>query len=558
MKAGGLLEEIKSQTDIVEFISDYVTLKKAGQNYKGLCPFHTEKTPSFMVSRSKQIFHCFGCGAGGDVVTFLMKHDNLTFGEALHALAKKSGIKVNDVAFDRKYSERREQIIRANEAALKFYMKTLRDAKTAKEYLKQRGISDDSIARFSIGYAPDHRNMLYAHMKNIGTSDSIIVDAGLIVQDGKGSRDWFRRRIIFPIFSVRKDVIAFGGRVMDDTMPKYLNTPETQLFKKSEALFAIDLAKDEIRRKGYAIIVEGYLDAIMCHQYGFTNTIAPLGTALTARHVQKLKSMTNRVVLIFDGDEAGIAAAKRSLSLCCEHDVRAKILPLPHGEDPDSFLRKAGPDAFRKEISSSKSMVAFLSSGSRGTSIDISREVLALIALIKDMLLADELLRELSDRSRIHEAVLRSELEKMRKVDTRSGERQHVAPRYNREELILLSILLAFPEKSALVLSHLTFDEISDETIRSLLRKIGKLGAGANIGSLLEDADEAERSLITGLSVSPGFDHEQVDANVADCLSRLRQRKIDRERQMAEDNGDIVRLDLLLKEKRKHTKQDQP
>ncbi len=473
-------------------------------------------------------------------------------------MQKNIGIKITESAFDRKFSERRQHILQANEEAMKFYTRTLRDSNTAMEYLKQRGISEDSIAAFCIGYAPDQRNILLSQLKKLGTPDSVMIDAGLVIADGKGHRDWFRRRIIFPIVTIRNDVIAFGGRVMDDAMPKYLNTPETEIFKKSETLFAINLAKDEIRKKGYAIIVEGYLDAVMCHQHGFRNAVAPLGTALTARHIQKLKSRTSRVVLIFDGDDAGIAAARRSLSLCCEHDISARILPLPRGEDPDSFLRKAGSHSFQKSLSSSQSMIEFLLSGARGENIDLAREALAMIASMKDMLLADELVRELSDRSKIHETALRSELEKMRlKGHVPSRVRQQLpAPQFNREELILLSTLLSFPEKSDLVLSQLAFEDIRDETIRSLMKKISKLGGQANITALLKDADEGERTLITGLSVNPGFDPEHVDTNIADCLSKLRQKKTDRERQIAEDSGDIVRLDSLLKDKRKHIKQD--
>jgi len=264
------------------------------------------------------------------------------------------------------------------------------------------------------------------------------------------------------------------------------------------------------------------------------------------------------VVLIFDGDDAGIAAARRSLSLCCEHDISARILPLPRGEDPDSFLRKAGSHSFQKSLSSSQSMIEFLLSGARGENVDLAREALAMIASMKDMLLADELVRELSDRSKIHETALRSELEKMRlKVHVPSRVRQQLpAPQFNREELILLSTLLSFPEKSDLVLSQLAFEDIRDETIRSLMKKISKLGGQASITALLKDADEGERTLITGLSVNPGFDPEHVDTNIADCLSKLRQKKTDRERQIAEDSGDIVRLDSLLKDKRKHIKQD--
>jgi DNA primase len=560
MKAGGLLEEIKSHIDIVEFISDYVALKKSGQNYKGLCPFHSEKTPSFMVSQTKQIFHCFGCAAGGDVVSFLMKHDNLPFGEALQYLAKKSGLKITDSAFDKNFSAKRQKILQVNEEAMKFYMRALRQSNTAMAYLEQRGISEDALTAFSIGYAPDQRNTLSLHLKKMGHSDSILMNAGLAVADGKGCRDWFRGRILFPICNMRNDIVAFGGRVMDNALPKYINSPETEIFKKSETLYAINLSKDEIRKKGYALIVEGYLDAIMCHQHGFKNTVAPLGTALTSRHVHKLKSLTNMVVLVFDSDDAGVSAARRSLSILCETDIRAKVLLLPPGEDPDSFLRKTGSEPFSKSLSSAQSMIEFLLSSAKGERIEVVREALVMIASMKDLLQADELVRELVDRSKINEAVLRSELEKMRqKVHAHKREKpQHAAAPFNREELLLLSALLSFPEKSHSVLSQLTLEDIRDETIRSLLLKINKHGDTVTIPILLNDADDAERTLITGLSLNPGFDPEHVDKNIDDCLLKLKQRKAEKERQLAEDTGDITRLDSLLKEKRKSIKGAHP
>lgn len=553
MKAGGLLEEIKSRTDIVDFISDYIPLKKSGQNYKGLCPFHSEKTPSFMVSRTKQIFHCFGCGAGGDIVTFLMKHDNLPFGEALVYIAKKSGIAITESAFDRNESYRRQNILRANEDARQFYMTTLSAAGAAGTYLRQRGLLEETIVSFCIGFAPNQRNALYTYLAKIGHADVIVKNAGLAIADGDSYRDWFRRRIIFPIVSLRGDVVGFGGRVMDNSHPKYINTPETEVFRKSETLFAINLAKDEIRKKGHALIVEGYLDAMACHQHGFRNAVAPLGTALTPRHIQKLKSLTGRVLLVFDGDDAGAAAARRSLSICCEQDIMVGVTLLPRGDDPDSFLRKSGREAFSRYLSSSKSMIEFMLPVSGVGRIEAVRETLSMIASVKDLLHADVLVRELADRSKINEAVIRSELEKMRLKDrTRKNDAlQSAAPLVRHEELLLLSALLLFPEKAGSVLSRLSLEDITDDTVRSLLSRITGLGDGANIGAILNDADDAEKRLVTGLSLNPGFDPEQVDANIADCLRKLKQRKKEMERQVAEDAGDIKRLDSLLKEKRK-------
>ena len=556
MKSERLLEEIKSKIDIVEFISDYVHLKKSGQNYKGLCPFHSEKTPSFMVSQAKQIFHCFGCGVGGDVVSFFMKHEHLTFPEAIRYMAKKAGIKITEFRVDKEISEKRERILQINEEAMKFFIKDLNNSSKALAYLKGRGINTESLEKFCLGHASDERDSLFRHMKKVGYSDSALKEAGLIVIDGNGYRDAFRRRIIFPILNLKGDVIAFGGRVMDDSLPKYINSPETEVFKKGETLFAINLAKDEIRKKDYAIIVEGYLDAIICHQYDFRNTVAPLGTALTSRHLQKLKLLTKKVVLVFDSDQAGIAAARRSLAILCENDFKAKVLLLPEGEDPDSFLRKNGSPPFKQLFSHAMSMTEFLMNTSKGDKIDIVKESLSNIALMKDMIIADELLGELADRSRIHESVLRSELEKIRKKSVLHGaEGLKTAKKVaNREEYLLLSALIAFPEKAGSVLSKLNLDDLSDKTIRSVFYKIKLLSGDLKMDSLLNMADEAERTLITEFSIKPGFDLEHVDRNIDDCLQTLQQKQFEERKNLAEESGDVTLMDSLLKEKRRLTK----
>ncbi len=549
MKADRLLEEIKSRIDIVEFISDYVPLKKSGQNYKGLCPFHVEKTPSFMVSQAKQIFHCFGCGAGGDVIGFLMKQENLPFGEAIRYLAKKGGIRITDFQFDKELSEKREKILRINEEAMEFYMKNLHAAHAATAYLKKRGINEQSMNAFCLGYAPDNRDTLFRHLKKAGYPDSLLTKAGLVAD---GNRDLFRRRIIFPICNIRNDVIAFGGRVMDDSLPKYLNSPETEVFKKSETLFAINLAKEEIRKSGYAIIVEGYLDTIICHQYGFKNAVAPLGTALTSKQLQKLRILAKKVVLVFDGDQAGISAARRSLAILCENDFKAKIMLLPEGEDPDSFLRKKGSQPFQQMISNAVSVIQFLLNSSKGDRTDSVREALGMITGVKDILRAEEMLGELADRARTNESVLRSELEKMRKktgVETQRP-KSAAAPQHG-EERLLLSAIISFPEKAGAILAQLDIEDVLDKIVGSLLQKIKLLAGDLNLPSLLDSADDAERALITELSLKPGFDPDHVDRNIEDCLQKLRQREFEEKRRLAEASGDIALLNSLLKEKRR-------
>lgn len=553
MKADRLIEEIKSKVDIVDFISDYVQLKKSGQNYKGLCPFHSEKTPSFMVSQTKQIFHCFGCGIGGDVVSFWMKQENLSFSEAIRSIAKKAGIKITDFRFDNDtFSKKREEILKINTEAMRFFIHNLNGSEVARAYLKNRGIDGEYVKQFCIGYATDERDSLFAYLKKMGYSDTLMKNAGLVASAGKGYRDAFRRRIIFPIFNLQNDVVAFGGRVMDNSVPKYINSPETEVFKKGETLFAINLSKDAIRKKGYVIIVEGYLDAIACHQYGFKNAVAPLGTALTARHLQRLKMLTDKVVLVFDSDEAGISAARRSLAILCGCDFRARVLLLPEGEDPDSFLRKNGGHPFKKMLSGTKSMIEFLLNTSKGDKADNVREAIGMLAGMNDLIIADEMLGELADRSGINEAVLRSELKKMKRKDglhTVEGlkpERKTV----NREEHILLSALIAFPEKAQNVFSRLNIEDLKDETVRALFKKM-KILDNMNINSLLDKADEAEKALVTELSLAPGFDLEHVDRNIEDCLQTLRMRRFEERIRLAKESGNLSLLDSLVKERHK-------
>ncbi len=561
MKLNSLLEEIKSKIDIVEFISDYVNLKKSGQNYKGLCPFHSEKTPSFIVNQSKQIFHCFGCGIGGDVISFLMKHDNLSFGEAVRYIAKKAGIKITDLTFPKEnLSGKRNELIKINEDALRFFIKNLNDSDIAKNYLYERGINDESIEKFHLGFSTDKKNSLYSHLKKLGYSDSSIIESGLVISDEKGYRDMFRKRIMFPIYNIHNDLIAFGGRVMDNILPKYLNTHETEIFKKGEILYGIQLSKDEIRKKGYAIIVEGYIDVIISHQYGFHNTVAPLGTALTSKHLQKLKLFCKKALLIFDSDEAGIAAARRSLQILAENDFRTKILLLPQGEDPDSFIRKNGSPSFNKMLSHSMTMVDFILNKFKGDKIDNVREALGIISYMKDAILADKTLVELSEKARINETVLRNELDKLIKKHFKHTQILNEAMPLNRkfykEEFILLSALLTFPEKAPIIISGLNVDSIHNELVKSVFKKIKVLPGNISVNSLLEIAEEDEKSLITELSCNPGFDLENVERNINDCLRIIKQRMLKEQQRLAEEKGDIAMLDALLKEKRRLIKAD--
>ena len=560
MKFDRLLDEVKSRFDIVEFISDYVPLTKAGQNHKGLCPFHSEKFPSFTVNQAKQIFHCFGCGVGGDIVSFLMKHDNLSFTEAVEYLAKKAGIQMPDYKHAHTEAYKKTSgIFRANEEALQYFVGNLKKSPQAFAYLKKRrGMDEKTIETFQLGYATGQREGLCRHMQKKGYQGDFLKEAGLVFIDQAGCRDMFWKRIMFPIFNMKNDIIAFGGRVMDDSLPKYLNSPETHIFKKREALFALNLAKTSIRREGYSLLVEGYLDAIICHQFGFQNTVAPLGTALTEGQVKRLGTLSKKVVIVYDSDSAGIAAARKSLKVLCEADITTRVLILPPGEDPDTFLRKRGRDAFIKMITQSLSVIDFMMQTSKEEKPELVREILNLIVVLKDHIHADEMIRELADKSRIHEPVLRDEIKKLRKKATTysSAESQKGNKFRNREEYLLLSSVIDFPDKTQEILSQIDIEDLRQETVKSIFMKI-KEGKNISLESAFKELEDSEKELITELSVYPQIDKEHVDRVIHDCLKILLNRKIDEKRKVAEKAGDIKLLNALLKEKRRIIKKEQ-
>lgn len=548
MKSDGILDEIKNRLDVVEIISEYVQLKKSGQNYKGICPFHSEKTPSFMVSPSKQIFHCFGCGAGGDIAGFVMKLENLTFPEALTMLAKRAGVKLKDTYKD---SGEREKLRAMQNEALEFFSGHLKKSKTARSYLESRGVSAESITEFSLGYSPKEWHLLYERLKAKGYGEELILKSGLVSAGPKGPYDNFRDRIMFPITDARGEVIAFGGRVMDDTMPKYLNSPDTPLFRKGDNLYGLHQSADGIRKKDYSIVVEGYLDVIMSFRGGFKNVVAPLGTALTPGHLKKLSRYSNKLLLVFDGDKAGVMAAKRSLPVILEHGMRAKVLLLPEGNDPDSLIRaEGGAERMKRLISASSTPVEFLLKTSGMGKTETVREAVNVIASVKDPILKEELLAELSERSGIRETALREELKRRGKSarDERKGEAAQSTAGVYDEETLLISSLLAFPEKAREALKGVSQSEASG----TLLAKALSLKSFSS-DSLMDVSDDAERAVIRKLLLEPGFDPEAVDKTIADCVGRIKRRgpeaRIMARIKDAESSGDLKLISALIKER---------
>jgi DNA primase len=358
-----LIEEVRGRNDIVDVISGYVSLKKKGNSHFGLCPFHNEKSPSFSVSRDKQMYYCFGCGAGGNVFTFLMEYENMTFPEAMQTLAQRAGIDlpVQEASPEaRKEADERARLREMNKlAAQYFYVLLHRDrGEKGLRYLKNRGITDETIRHFGLGYADIYRDDLYQFLKQRGYTDDELKASGLVTINEKyGGNDKFWNRVMFPIMDVNNRVIGFGGRVMGDGNPKYLNSQETKLFDKSRNLYGLNFAKSS--RKKEMILCEGYLDVISMHQAGFTNAVASLGTAFTSGHGILLKRYTDRVVLSFDSDEAGIRAAMRAIPILKEAGLSIRVLDLTPYKDPDEFIKAEGAEAMELRIREARSSFMF-------------------------------------------------------------------------------------------------------------------------------------------------------------------------------------------------------
>ena len=358
-----VIEEVRMKNDIVDVISGYVKLQKKGANYFGLCPFHNEKSPSFSVSPGKQMYYCFGCGAGGNVITFLMEYENYTFQEALSSLADRAGVNLPKMEYSREAREQadlRARLLEVNKLAANYFYYQMKQpqGKAAYDYFHlKRGLADETIVHFGLGYSNKTSDDLYRYLKGKGYDDSFLKDTGLVTLEERGGRDKFWNRVMFPIMDVNNRVIGFGGRVMGDGEPKYLNSPETKLFDKSRNLYGLNYAR--LSREGYLLICEGYLDVISLHQAGFTNAVASLGTAFTSQHANVLKRYTDQVILTYDSDGAGVKAALRAIPILKEVGMSIKVLNMKPYKDPDEFIKNMGAEAFRQRIKEAKNSFLF-------------------------------------------------------------------------------------------------------------------------------------------------------------------------------------------------------
>jgi len=564
------LDEIRAAVDIVDLVSRFVNLKKAGQNWKGLCPFHMEKTPSFMVNPRKGIFHCFGCGVGGDAFGFLMRQDKLSFPEAVRALAKQAGVALPEDRGGDGGERGREELFRAMTLAWHFYVDQLSKAagERARQYLDQRGIDSEVARRFGLGLAPEGWDALASFMKSEKVTEDVLVAAGLAIsrEGGTGVYDRFRGRLLFAIRDLQGRVVAFGGRAFGDEQPKYLNSPETPLYTKGNLLYAADLARPAIQAKNRALLVEGYVDCLMAHQHGFTETVAALGTAFTPAQLGLLKRYCDEAVLFFDADAAGRKAAERAEELLeptgssmawavnrtgaieSSGALRLRVALLPAGHDPDTFLRERGAAAFEERIAAARSLLAYAldrviadpdgATGPRARTNAFARAAL-MLAKVADAQEAALLSREAAQKLGVDATQLWIEAQRLQTALRRPAVPVRAATPPSVERDLVALLLHSTEAREALLPMIVEAEELAHGPFRTIVAAL-RLRPTAPAESLMTDlaADEA-RGVLAALLVE---EHAELDVRVSieQFKKRLeRSQRLRRAREVSQSIADV-------------------
>ncbi|PIE33731.1 DNA primase [candidate division KSB3 bacterium] len=574
-----IIEEIRHQTNIVDVISEYVALEQTGQNYKGLCPFHREKTPSFVVSPAKQFFHCYGCGAGGNVFSFLIQHEKYSFPEAVQVLAARLGIRLPEKKHDAKAAQqfKRHEVLRHihREASVYFseVLATNPQAETVRQYLVQRGIHETMQREFSLGYALPEWDGLRKHLISRYSAD-LLLESGLLIQrkNGVGQYDRFRNRLIIPIHDERGQVIAFGGRALGDEMPKYLNSPESTLFHKGKVLFGLHQAKDAIRQTGFLAIAEGYFDVIVPYGAGIQNIAATMGTSLTESHLRQIQRYTKKVVLVFDSDSAGIKAAMRTLDLFLSSDLEARAAILPQGEDPDTFVRREGGESFRTALERSPLLLDFVRErilerydiSQLDQRIACANELLSIIVKIPNSIERDAQINKTADLVRITDAALKCQLEDI----SRSGKGRLVLPAVRKTaqagaipviEQYLIKALLKDKRLITEIRGTLVPEDLSHPITRKVLEKLYMYGDKTEFEARVFDAfqDQSAQQALSGLFMQIDMVID-AEATLRDCVAQLRTkqfehatRNLTRKVRDAQEKKDRSVLDEFLEQKNK-------
>jgi len=580
------IEDLKRQADIVRIVQDYVPLKKAGTNWRAPCPFHKETKPSFNVNPAKEMFFCFGCHKGGTVFNFIMEMERVTFPDAIKIIAEKSGVPLPKMLDDDRFEARKRDsdlVIELNQSALVWWQDQLQGkaATSVRHYLKDRGIADETIKTFRLGFAPDSWEALSTHLRQKGATQEQLEKSGLVVRkDEGGSYDRFRGRIIFPVFDVQGKPIAFGGRTLDpDGDPKYLNSPETPAYTKGRNLYGLNLTRDEIRRQEFAILVEGYLDLIVPFQYGVRNIVASLGTALTPEQVKLIGRFARKVLVNYDGDRAGVAAAKRAIETILAEDIEVKVLVLPDNTDPDDFIRKNGVSEYNRRRTEAQPHIQFvIDQAVRDRNLNTPAdkaaavgETLPFIRAVHDRIQKREYFDIAMDGLRVQRDQRRELWPQVRGASSDNAVVQKVFARTQRPTVAeekLLGLLVANDELRHIILPRLEpsdYEGLATADIFGALQKLGKDEREITFESLSEATagNEGAAIILPRILINEpaeSFDESLADAN--SCLDALRLMKLDREidevsTQIAEADraDDNERRDQLVMKKLELSKQ---
>ncbi|MGB9779668.1 DNA primase [Caldanaerobacter sp.] len=561
------IEKVIEANDIVDVISEYVDLKRAGKEFKGLCPFHREKTPSFMVSPTKQVYHCFGCNASGNVVTFIMNIENLSFKEAIEFLAERAGIPLEEVDLSEEETRKKriiEEIYRVNKIAALFFHRQLfsEEGVRALEYLKERGLKSTTIKKFGIGYASLNDDLLN-FLKGKGYKENFLSKAGLVVYKSGKYHDRFKNRVMFPIIDARGNIIGFGGRALDDSLPKYLNTPETEVFKKGKTLFALNFAKKT--REDKFIIVEGYMDAISLHQAGIDCAVASLGTALTEEQARLIKRYKKNVVIAYDADEAGINATLRGLDILEKLNINIKVLSIPEGKDPDEFVKKEGSEAFIRLVENAESLIEFKSKiFKKGLDFEKVEDRIIYVKKIATEIakISDEVKREIyistvAKTVQIPENAIRAEVDRFVKIEVekkqkfmyRTGNIRHNIYSSSKisPEKYLIALILHDNEIYHRIKDVIKPEMFQEEKLRTIFKEItSNLEGGKQVqikdiiyliqeeDGLLSDFNDIAKAL---------FEAEDISKMLEDILQKILLNNLERKRE--EIRKEILNAHLL-------------
>ena len=541
-----VVAEVQAKVDLLAYVSQFVTLKKRGREYTGLCPFHAEKTPSFSLNADKQVWHCYGCGAGGDLIKFVERYENVDFQTALRMLAQRAGVELRESKLAGRRRSEREAIYEANAAAQAYFAAELKRDRAAQRYLHDRGITSETAERFGLGFAPDSWDGFVGAARKAGIDYGLAERAGLVRAraQGDGFYDFFRNRLMLPIYNLTGEVMAFGGRTLGDDTPKYINTPNTAAYTKGRHVYALQIARRAAAVEGALIVVEGYLDALALHQAGFANAVASLGTAFTPEQARELRRVAPNIYLSFDGDTAGQAATSRSIDMLVDEGLTVEVVALHGGKDPDEILRADGPAKFKALLDASvpwkdfKLELAFKAAAAEKfvNPSDIAREVMKVVSQERDPITRDRYVKTISRRLDISEQALRrinqagAQLPP-RMIAAQQHRRPFEAPSILSAERELVQLLIVRPAFMDAVSERVDASEFNDEVMASAYRHLfehrDQLNDGLNPLTLfVDDAVGADMSKLA--LASPPLTIEEDELRLERVLERFARKRMER------------------------------